>query len=146
MLSPIALQYVAEEPHLAPERGSADAAGLDLRAAASAIIPPGGRERVSTGVRVAIPRGHVGLLFGRSSLASKRDLRPSNAVGVIDADYRGPVLADLRNDGQAPREIAAGERIVQLVIVPVPAVTLQAVEELSSTERGGGGFGSTGAA
>lgn len=146
MLSPITLQYVAEELHLAPKKGSADAAGLDLRAADSVVIPPGGRERVSTGVRVRIPRGHVGLLFGRSSLASKRDIRPSNAVGVIDADYRGTVLADLRNDGRAPREIAAGERIVQLVIVPIPAVTLQAVEKLDFTERGDGGFGSTGLA
>lgn len=144
MLNPIALQYVAEEPHLAPEQATADAAGLDLRAAASAVISPGGRERVSTGVRVAIPSGHVGLLFGRSSLASKRDLRPSNAVGVIDADYRGPVMVDLRNDGDAPREIAAGERVVQLVIVRIPQIALQPVEGLDVTARGEGGFGSTG--
>jgi dUTP diphosphatase len=120
-------------------------AGLDLRAAVGATVKPGERAMVPTGVAVAIPDGHAGLVLPRSGLASKRGLTLANAPGLIDAGYRGEVICAVVNlDPHDVVEISAGDRIAQLVVVPLAAVTPVFVEELPASTRGAGGFGSTG--
>ena len=134
------------EGAILPRRGSADAAGADLSACMDAVltIVPQETAFVPTGISVEIPRGFVGLVFARSSVASKRDLAPANKVGVIDSDYRGEILVMLHNHGTVPRSIEPGERIAQLVIVPYLAAEFTEADALSDTARGAGGFGSTG--
>jgi dUTP pyrophosphatase len=120
-------------------------AGLDLQAAEGVTVKPGERAMVPTGVAVAIPDGHAGLVLPRSGLASKRGLTLANAPGLIDAGYRGEVICAVVNlDPHEPVEIAPGDRIAQLVIVAVPEVSPTFVEELPDSTRGAGGFGSTG--
>jgi len=120
-------------------------AGLDLRAAEGATVKPGERTMVPTGVAVAIPEGHAGLVLPRSGLASKKGLTLANAPGLIDAGYRGEVVCAVVNlDPHEAVEISAGDRIAQLVIVAVPDVSPGFVEELPGSSRGEGGFGSTG--
>ena len=122
-------------------------AGFDLRAAEGVTVKPGERAMVPTGVAVAIPDGHAGLVLPRSGLASKRGLTLANAPGLIDAGYRGEVICAVVNlDLHEPVEISAGDRIAQLVIVAVPEVSAKLVEELPGSSRGAGGFGSTGTA
>ena len=91
-----------------------------------------------------IPAGYAGLVFARSSLGCKRGLAPANKVGVIDSDYRGPVTVVLFNHGSEPQTVSHGERIAQLLVTPVLAPAFREAEELTGTERGSGGFGSTG--
>jgi dUTP pyrophosphatase len=120
-------------------------AGLDLRAAADAIVAPGERAMIPTGIAVAIPDGHAGLVLPRSGLASKHGLTLANAPGLIDAGYRGEVIVAVVNlDPSEKVEIHTGERIAQLVIVAVPDVRAEWAEQLPSTTRGEEGFGSTG--
>jgi len=120
-------------------------AGLDLAAVEGVTVKPGERAMVPTGVAIAIPDGHAGLVLPRSGLASKRGLTLANAPGLIDAGYRGEVICAVVNlDPHDAVEISAGDRIAQLVIVPVAAVTPVFVEELPASTRGAGGFGSTG--
>jgi dUTP pyrophosphatase len=120
-------------------------AGLDLRAAEGVTLKPGERAMVPTGVAVAIPEGHAGLVLPRSGLASRQGLTLANAPGLIDAGYRGEVICAVVNlDPQKPVEISAGDRIAQLVIVAVPEVSARLVDELPESSRGAGGFGSTG--
>jgi dUTP diphosphatase len=120
-------------------------AGLDLRAAIDATVKPGERVMVPTGVAVAIPDGHAGLVLPRSGLASKRGLTLANAPGLIDAGYRGEVICSVVNlDREEAVEIRTGDRVAQLVIVSIPAVAPVWAEELPETGRGEGGFGSTG--
>ena len=120
-------------------------AGLDLRAAEGITVKPGERAMVPTGVAVAIPDGHAGLVLPRSGLASKKGLTLANAPGLIDAGYRGEVICAVVNlDPHEPVEISPGDRIAQLVIVAVPDVSPAFVEELPDSSRGAGGFGSTG--
>jgi len=122
-------------------------AGLDLRAVEAAVIAPGERAMVPTGVAVAIPEGHAGLVLPRSGLASKQGLTLANAPGLIDAGYRGEVICAVINlDPAEPVRIEPGDRIAQLVIVALPAVAPGWVEELPPSARGEGGFGSTGRA
>lgn len=131
-----------------PTRGSEYAAGYDLYAAFKEPllkISPGSTVVIDTGIAVAIPDGYFGAIFARSGLATKQGLRPANCVGVIDSDYRGPVKVALHNDGTVlPQIIKQGERIAQLVIIPYENIEFEVVEELEETERGEGGFGSTG--
>lgn len=127
-----------------PTRGSSDAAGWDLYAAEVAIIEAGQTTMVSTEIAIEIPFGNFGGIFARSGLATKQGLRPANCVGVIDSDYRGPVKVALHNDSNETRVVEKGERIAQLVIIPYTPVSINVVDELSDTERGCGGFGSTG--
>lgn len=96
-----------------------------------------------TGIAVEIPKGHVGLLFPRSSV-SKTSLALANSVGVIDSNYRGEVKLRFRNVADFPKEYSVGERIGQLIIVPYPTIELEEVKELTETNRGEGGFGSSG--
>jgi dUTP pyrophosphatase len=120
-------------------------AGLDLRSAIDVTVAPGERVMIPTGVAVAIPDGHAGLVLPRSGLASKHGLTMANAPGLIDAGYRGEVICAAVNlDREAPVEIHAGDRIAQLVIVQLPSVGAVWVDELPSSTRGDGGFGSTG--
>jgi dUTP pyrophosphatase len=121
-------------------------AGLDLRAVADVEVAPGERTMVPTGVAVAIPEGHAGLVLPRSGLASRSGLTLSNAPGLIDAGYRGEVICAVVNlDRETPVRIAKGDRIAQLVVVTIPEVKPAWAEKLSDTSRGIGGFGSTGA-
>jgi dUTP pyrophosphatase len=122
-------------------------AGLDLRAAADAVVAPGERAMIPTGVAVAIPDGHAGLVLPRSGLASGQGLTLANAPGLIDAGYRGEVICAVVNLDPAEKvHIAAGDRIAQLVIVALPEVRPVWAEELPASTRGEGGFGSTGTA
>jgi dUTP pyrophosphatase len=120
-------------------------AGLDLSSAVDAEVGPGERAMIPTGVAVAIPEGHAGLVLPRSGLASKHGLTLANAPGLIDSGYRGEVTCAVVNlDREHPVKIRAGDRVAQLLIVPIPAVRPEWVEELPKSERGEGGFGSTG--
>lgn len=129
-----------------PRRHSADAAGLDLAAALDepVVLAPGARAAVPTGLALAIPRGYEGQIRPRSGLALRHGVTCLNAPGTIDADYRGEVKVILVNHGDEPFVVRSGERIAQLVIAPVAGAELVEVAELDDTERGGGGFGSTG--
>lgn len=132
-----------------PTRGSEYAAGLDLYACiekGSINIPAGETVKVSTGICTEIPENFFGGVFARSGLATKRGLRPSNCVGVIDSDYRGEIIVALHNDTDHCENIHDGDRIAQLIILPYLTVEMNEVEELSETVRGDGGFGSTGVA
>lgn len=134
------------ETAILPERGSAYAAGYDLFAdvAENVEIQPHETKMIGTGLAMEIPEGYFGGIFARSGLSSKEGLRPANCVGVVDADYRGEVKVALHNDGEVVREIKAGQKIAQLVVVPFLGVEFDEVKELSETVRGVGGFGSTG--
>lgn len=130
-----------------PTSGSKCAAGYDLYAHTengTQQISAGETVKIGTGICVEIPDGYFGAVFARSGLATKRGLRPSNCVGVIDSDYRGEVIVALHNDSKGCETIHEGDRIAQLVIMPYLAVDFQEVKELNDTERGSGGFGSTG--
>lgn len=129
-----------------PRYMTADAAGMDLVAAISepVTLAPGASGVVGTGLAMAIPRGFEGQVRPRSGLARKYGVTVLNAPGTIDADYRAEVMVLLVNLGREPFTISAGERIAQLVIAPVAQAELVEVETLDDTERGAGGFGSTG--
>jgi dUTP pyrophosphatase len=129
----------------APLRAHSGDAGCDLFAAEAARIEPGERASVGTGIAVEIPDGSAGLVLPRSGLASRHGISVVNAPGLIDAGYRGEVRVLLLNtDKHAAFEIQAGDRIAQLVIVEVPDVEPVWVDELPASERGEGGFGSSG--
>ena len=127
-----------------PTRGSEDAAGWDLYAATDAIILPHTTTKISTDIAIEIPAGYFGAVFARSGLATKQGLRPANCVGVIDSDYRGPVIVALHNDTDQVKEIFSGDRIAQLVFIQYSSWDWEVVDELSDTERGDGGFGHSG--
>lgn len=142
-LSPTCLvPVVVDDGARTPDYASAAAAGADLRASEALEIPPGGRAAVPTGLRVQIPPGHVGLLWPRSGLAVRHGI--DTLAGVIDSDYRGEVRVVLANHGPEPFAIAPGDRIAQLLIQRVERARFVASSGLEGTERGGGGFGSTG--
>lgn len=120
-------------------------AGMDLTSRETVEIAPQGTVMVHTGVAMEIPEGYVGLCFPRSGLASKRGINLTNCVGVIDSGYRGEIMAPLYNAGHETQVVERGERIFQIAIVPFATCECVEADELSSTERGQGGFGSTGA-
>ena len=125
-----------------PTYASPDAAGADLRAGEAVEIPPGGRVAVPTGLRLQLPPEHVGLVWPRSGLAVRHGI--DTLAGVIDSDYRGEVRVVLVNHGQTAFSIAAGDRIAQLLLQRVVRAAFVASATLEDTDRGGGGFGSTG--
>ena len=145
MTTPVAVKKLRPNAKL-PTYGSEFAAGADLYACLDAPveIAPGKTVFIPTGIAMELPRGYAGLAYARSGLACKKDLAPANKVGVIDSDYRGEFIIALHNHGEDVRVIEHGERIAQLVITPVFTPGFTEVSELSSTERGSGGFGSTG--
>lgn len=134
------------EGALLPTYGSAGAAGGDLYACLEEkiTIAPGETAFIPTGLAMAIPQGFAGLVFARSGTACKRDLAPANKVGVIDSDYRGEIMVALHNHGKQVRTVEKGERIAQLLIMPVLTPIFQEEAELDETDRNAGGFGSTG--
>ena len=128
-----------------PAYARASDAGLDLRAAERVVIEPGARALVSTGLAVAIPPGCAGLVLPRSGLALRHGVTVLNAPGLIDAGYRGEIKVLLVNhDPHATATVERGDRIAQLVVHTVASVELVEVDELPASERGAGGFGSTG--
>ena len=130
-----------------PSRGTAGSAGLDLRACLDepVIISPRQLVRIPTGIAVALPGPeYVALVFARSGLGIKHGVSLSNGVGVIDSDYRGEIQVGLTNLSNIPYTVQPGDRIAQLVVTPVVAPELEIVDELEDTDRGTGGFGSTG--
>jgi dUTP pyrophosphatase len=128
-----------------PARAHDGDAGYDLHAAEPAELGPGERASVGTGIAVAIPEGHAGLVLPRSGLAARHGISMVNAPGLIDAGYRGELRVLLLNtDRESSFQIAAGDRIAQLVVVRVEGPQLEESAELDETGRGGGGFGSTG--
>ena len=156
----IRLKKLYEDAQM-PSRGSDQAAGYDLRASLTGTVKLNGEDssaialeniriaphttlKVGTGLSVEIPDGYFGAIFARSGLATKQGLRPANAVGVVDSDYRGELIVALHNDTDEEQIIHANDRIAQLVIMPYLPVEFEEVETLNETERGEGGFGSTG--
>ena len=129
-----------------PVYGSVEAAGADLHACLEApvTVMPGETAWIPTGIALEVPKGCAGLVYARSGMAAKRGLAPANKVGVIDSDYRGEIKIVLLNHSKEPQVIEPGERIAQFVITPVLTPEYVLVDELSDTERGVGGFGSTG--
>lgn len=129
-----------------PTYGSEYAAGADLYACIdnTVTIAPGETLLIKTGLAVEIPVGFAGLIYARSGLATKKGLAPANKVGVIDSDYRGEIMVALHNHSNSRATVESGERIAQLVVTPFLRVDFTEAEELSDTNRGTGGFGSTG--
>lgn len=129
-----------------PTYGSANAAGADIYACLDAplTIAPHETVMIHTGLAMEIPEGCAGLIYARSGLACKRNLAPANKVGVVDSDYRGEFMIALHNHGTTSQTIEPKERIAQLVITPYIVGQFEVVDELDTTERGAGGFGSTG--
>lgn len=129
-----------------PEYATADSAGLDLLAAVDEpkVLAPGARLLVPTGLAIALPEGHEAQVRPRSGLALRNGVTVLNSPGTIDADYRGEIGVVLINLGDEPFEIARGMRIAQMVVAPVTRLSWEAREELPSTARGAGGYGSTG--
>lgn len=130
---------------VAPARAHEDDAGLDLRALEDAVLGPGERASIRTGIAIELPPGHAGLVLPRSGLAARHGIALVNAPGLIDEGYRGEIRVLLLNTDREQRfEIAPGDRIAQLVIVRVAAPEVVEVDGLGATARGDGGFGSTG--
>jgi dUTP pyrophosphatase len=128
-----------------PARAYAGDAGLDLVACERHEIGPGERALVGTGIAVAIPEGHAGLVTPRSGLAAKNGVTIVNAPGLVDSGYRGELRVILHNtDRREPLVVEPGMRIAQLVVVAVPEAVLREVDELPASERGASGFGSSG--
>ena len=129
-----------------PVRGSEEAAGYDLHAniKENIIIPPHTSQKISTGLSIEIPKGYFGAIVARSGLATKQGLRPANAIGICDSDYRGEYIVALHNDSDIERTIEPNDRIAQLIIMPYLPVKFAEVDILSDTERSTRGFGSTG--
>lgn len=134
------------ENAIIPTQGHKADAGYDLYACLEMddIIYPGETLKIPTGIAVEIPEGYFGGVFARSGLATKQGLRPANCVGVIDAPYRGEIIVALHNDSKTPQRISHGDRIAQMVFLPIIYAELNIVDELSDTDRSDGGFGSTG--
>jgi dUTP diphosphatase len=140
----IELQIQRLEPGaVLPSHAYEGDAGLDLTASEAAELPPGGRASIGTGLAVAIPEGHAGLVLPRSGLAADHGIGLLNSPGLIDSGYRGEVRIILYNPGLESFRVESGMRIAQLVLVAVDAVRLVEVDELPETERGERGFGSS---
>ena len=133
-----------------PTKGSVGSAGWDLYACLNekVEIPTGKTVKIGTGLAIAIPNGFFGAIFARSGLATKKGLRPANCVGVCDSDYRGEYIVALHNDSNVTQVVEPGERIAQLILLPycepLGGAAFEEVDSLDDTERGAGGFGSTG--
>ena len=129
-----------------PKYGSEYAAGAGLYACmgGETVIPAGATVMIKTGIALEVPVGYAGLIYARSGLASKRGLAPANKVGVVDSDYRGEIMVALHNHSDVDAVIEDRERVAQFVITPVLTVDFEEVDELDDTDRGAGGFGSTG--
>ena len=134
------------ERAIIPTYGTEFAAGADLYSCEEneIKIAAGETRIIHTGIAMEIPQGYVGLIYARSGLSTKRGLAPANKVGVIDADYRGEIMVALYNQSGAEQTVGIGERVAQIVFTRYDMAEFEVVDELDSTERGEGGFGSTG--
>ena len=142
MLIPIKILHPAAT---SPQHAYGDGdAGTDLASVADITLKPGGRALVPTGIALAIPRGFGGFVQPRSGLAAKFGITLTNSPGLIDSNYRGEIKVILQNTGEEAFEIKSGDRIAQLVIMPVEHAEFEMVEELPDSDRGLGGFGSSG--
>lgn len=141
----IKVKKLNKNAHL-PTYGTEFSAGADLYALVDEKleIKPNETKKVSTGIALEMPEGLVALVYARSSLGCKRGLAPANKVGVIDSDYRGEIMVFLHNHSNEVQTIENGERVAQIVFAPYVRGCFEEVEELENTERGAGGFGSTG--
>lgn len=144
-MEPIRVKKLLPDAKL-PTYGSQEAAGADLYACleADVTVAPGETVFIPTGLALEIPKGCAGLIYARSSMGAKRGLAPANKVGVIDSDYRGQVMVALHNHSGLPQTVARGERVAQLLVTPVFTPGFVEAECLEDTQRGSGGFGSTG--
>ena len=144
-MEPIKVKKLREGAHL-PTYGTEFSAGADLYACldADVTIGPGETKKIPTGLAMELPTGTAGLIYARSSLGTKRGLAPANKVGVVDSDYRGEFMIFLHNHGSEPQTITHGDRIAQLLVTPVFTPGFVEAQELTDTDRGAGGFGSTG--
>ena len=129
-----------------PTYGSPYAAGADLYACidTAEAIKPGETKLIKTGLSIELPVGYAAFIYARSGLASKRGIAPANKVGVVDCDYRGEIMVALHNHSLTEQTVEPKERIAQMVIAPYITAEFEEVDTLSDTERGSGGFGSTG--
>lgn len=139
------IKKLKENAHI-PVYGTEYAAGADLYASIeeNIIITPGETKLIPTGLSMAIPTGMVGLIFARSGISIKRGLAPANKVGVIDSDYRGELMVALYNQSNIEQVVEPNERIAQFILMPYIKAEFTEVNELDDTDRGNGGFGSTG--
>lgn len=145
LLKEIDIQKLTDTAIL-PCLGSEYAAGRDLYAdiPEAVQVNPGDTLKVNTGIAIAIPEGFFGGIYPRSGLATKQGLAPANKVGVIDSDYRGPIIVALYNHSNIPQIVHPGDRIAQLIIQPYVTYNWNVVDKLDETERGDGGFGHSG--
>lgn len=137
------LFYSLDDGAAHPRQAYKDDAGIDLALKHDVSVPVGAHRVGDTGVRVAVPRGHVGMIFVRSSTGIKRKLVLSNGTGIIDGGYRGPIKISLHNTGNTKQHIQAGDYIAQLVIIPIATNDIAEVRELPHSERGTKGIGSS---
>ena len=144
-MSVVKIQKLREDA-IIPTRGSVNAAGYDLYAAIpeKVYILPHSTGKIKTGLAMELPDNTFGAIFARSGLATKQGLRPANCVGVCDSDYRGEYIVAVHNDTDTVQVVYPGEKIAQLILLPFLPIDFQMVDELSETERGEDGFGSTG--
>ena len=140
----VLVKMVVEDDSLTPEYKTSGASGADLRANEDCVLQPLERKLIKTGVRVSIPQGFEGHVRSRSGLSAKKGLTLVNGIGTIDSDYTGEILVSMINLSNEPQEIHKGDRIAQLVIVPIIQALFIPVKSLKDTERGEGGFGHTG--
>lgn len=137
------IYYSLDEGAAHPRQAYKDDAGIDLALKHDLTVPVGSHRVGDTGVHVAVPRGHVGMVFVRSSTGIKNHLVLSNGTGIIDSGYRGPIKISLHNTGDTTQHIAAGAYIAQLVTVPIAPNEICEVRELAHSERGTNGIGSS---
>jgi len=137
---------ILREGAIIPKRATEESAGLDLSALLKnpITIDPHEIAKIPTGIAIELEKGFAGLIYPRSGLATKHGISLANCVGVIDSDYRGEILVAIINHSDKPFTINSGERIAQLVVSPVILPEIEITDNLNSTERGAGGFGSTG--
>lgn len=138
------LYYSLDDGAAHPRQAYKYDAGIDLALKHDLTVPVGAHRVGDTGVRVAVPRGHVGMMFVRSSTGIKRNLVLSNGTGIVDSGYRGQVKISLHNTGDTAQHIEAGDYIAQLVVVPIAPNEIAEVPELPDSERGTNGIGSSG--
>jgi dUTP pyrophosphatase len=142
----VPIKYYSSNEDVTLKFETPGAAGLDLRTLEARILRPGGTFKCDTGIHVEIPEGYFGLVAPRSS-TGKLGLRLRNTVGIIDSDYRGPIILSFRNDGDSDVQLEKGQRLAQLIVSPylgIEPIQVDLLKNLSSTHRGVAGFGSTG--
>lgn len=142
-MTTLKIKRISDKAEL-PTYATPGSACFDIRCVSSAVIAPGHSKAFGTGLAFEVPEGYVMKVFSRSGHGFKNGLRLANGTGIIDSDYRGELQVKLHNDSQISQEIKAGERICQAELVKVERVEFEEVDQLSETERGEGGFGSTG--